>query len=339
MPDHADPATDAILDHALQASEAFRQELLDALEERLAPLWEEGNADLILAEARAVLERHVGPLAGLITAAGLASWLHGAASVVEDLPSGSLPKLVATEPPRWAGMKAWEPVVEGAVDSLRELSPVTHDEFEAMADASRREAFTVAYEASAAAVEKVRDAVADAVERGYSFDTFKDMLKGDLDTSKLGTGALENVFRTASAKAYSVGMDRLLSDPVVSETFPFEETVPIKDSRLTPLCEVVSRSGIQGTGVYLRDDPIYQKFKPPRHWRCRCSRRALSVEDAARRGIKYAQEWLEKGEQPPDPPYVEHPPVDLPPGWVPSVQMSLANGEALPCWEMSWNRA
>lgn len=110
-------------------------------------------------------------------------------------------------------------------------------------------------------------------------------------------------------------MDAVLSHPLVAPAFPYEATEPIRDARLSELCEVVSRSGIGGSNVFRGDDPVWLEYKPPRHYNCRCGRVPLTLEMAAARGVREAQRWLETGEPPARPAWVRRPAVELPPGW------------------------
>jgi len=106
--------------------------------------------------------------------------------------------------------------------------------------------------------------------------------------------------------------------------------MPIRDSRLTDLCAIISTSGLQGTGIYRADDPTWVKFRPPRHFNCRCGTRRLTVAMAAARGIKEAERWLESGQPPLSPEFVTPPNVELPTGWVSAggdgFQLSFCNG-------------
>jgi uncharacterized protein with gpF-like domain len=220
------------------------------------------------------------------------------------------------EEPSWDGLDSWLPLIRAAVDNLKSRKLLRKEAYEEQSAEVKQKAFTVANVRTEEAIGKVRDAVVDAVEKGQTLRDFTATVKEALETSPIGPGQMENVFRTNIAQAYSKGMDHVLDHPIVAEQFPYEETLPIRDSRLTELCAIVSRSGLDGTGIYRRDDPSWVRLKPPRHFQCRCGRRALSVEQAAQRGIKEAQAWLKSGTPPGIPEWVPPPPVELPKGWV-----------------------
>jgi hypothetical protein len=146
---------------------------------------------------------------------------------------------------------------------------------------------------------------------------FRGRVDEALGGSVLSDAHVENVLRTNTAVAYSQGLEKVATHEMVVDEFPFRENLPITDSRLTPLCEVISRSGLDGTAIYYYADPVWQKFRVPRHWNCRCGTGLLNLEDAAARGVKAAQLWLKTGEPPTHRLFVQHPPVELPKGWTP----------------------
>src|ERR1019366_1301409 len=139
----------------------------------------------------------------------------------------------------------------------------------------------------------IHDAAIEAIVQGPDLRAFAKAIE-----AKAGPGVflspahLETTFRDAVNEAYSGGMDSMLVDPVVGDTFPFYETMPIRDSRLTELCRICAESGINGTAIYRRDDPTWARIDPPRWYNCRCSKNPLTARAAARRGIKSPGVWV-----------------------------------------------
>lgn len=317
----ADPSQDVLQTLALTASAALYDELSADLLRRLSAGYRHGDGPTsLLQTAQAVLARYQGPMAALLADARLAALLGGAAGVATLLPPSK-------DPPRlnvlggaewgWDGGKLWLPIIEAAVADLQARHLMTRIEWETAADDVRRQAFTTAAVQSQEALGHVRDGLVEAVAQGTGLQAFRAHMRENVETSDVGAGTLENIFRTGTATAYSAGMDRVLESPIVGEAFPFEESLGIPDSRQTELCHVINHSGLDGTAVFLRDDPTYQKFKIPRHFGDRCSRNPLTVEMAAERGVKYAQEWLRLGQRPDRLGWVAPPPVSLPKGWTP----------------------
>lgn len=313
---------------SLEAAREFAAMLRAELDASLGPLWDAGaEPEVILEECRRTLERAVGPLGRVLGDAALAAWLTGAGHVAERLPDARLVddeidspialNLPARQGLRWDGMKAWRPVVDSAIDNLQSRQLLTRDAWDVVSEDVRRRAFTVAFQSTSDSVGEVRDAVEEAVDQGHGLPEFRENVERRLGRGALSIGHLSNILRTGTSRAMSDGMDAALEVPLVGEYFPFEEVVGIDDSRQSDLCAEANRAGLQGTGIFLRSDPVYQRLKVPRHWSCRCTRIPRTVADAAARGIMYAQEWLRRGEQPMPPAHVDDPGLFPPEGWLP----------------------
>lgn len=287
-------------------------------------------------EARRVLEEFIEPLADVLADATLAAYVRGAGRVAGEIPHERSPAVVGSTPPDpaapapWPGMKTWMPVVDEAARSLADRRIVL--DINSLAGKARQQAFSVASLNTEEAIGKVRDALVEAVEAGHDLQTFGEKVGEAIGTSALGIGSLENVYRTGMAQAYAAGQEATYNHPGVRDLFPFVETLPIRDSRLTDLCGIISKSGLDGTGVFWSSDPTWLRFAPPRHFQCRCNKRFLTVAQAAAKGVKQAIEWQRTGVAP-EPQYVPMPDVDLPDGWVSGgdgFQLSWIN-EALSC--------
>jgi uncharacterized protein with gpF-like domain len=64
------------------------------------------------------------------------------------------------------------------------------------------------------------------------------------------------------------------------------------DSRVRKNHLALEKLGLDGTNIYRADDPTWQRFRPPWDFQCRCSWVPITVEQAARRGVTEAKEWL-----------------------------------------------
>lgn len=205
-------------------------------------------------------------------------------------------------------------LIEAATNGMAERQAITKHEYRSLDEDAQRQAFTVADVATEETVKRIQEALVEDIAGGGTLREFKKKVQEALDTSWLSPSQVENTYRTAVGTEYSNAKNEMHQR--VKSDFPFVLDASIGDSRRSPLCETMSRSGIQGTNIYLYDDPEWQRLRPTRHWQCRCDAVALSVEDAARRGIVYAQLWLELGRQPPNPPFVGLIGAELPKGWI-----------------------
>ena len=265
----------------------------------------------MMGEAEAIIGRFTPIIADLMTDSMVAAWLVGAAEMATRLVgAGGTGTRPAAKLRAATAFKYWRPIVEAATADLASRKVVSKEDYEALRGEARQQAFTVAGERSLKTLTKIRDALARATADGT--DPVEPVQLATR-TSPLGPGEMENVWRTNVASGRSRGLDHVLEQ---TDLFPYEQTLVIDDANLTELCDTIRKSGIQKTDIFQRDDPVYQKFKSPRHWQCRCSRRPMTVREAARRGIKSAIRWLKTGKPQKD--WVKHPKAELMPGWMPA---------------------
>lgn len=208
------------------------------------------------------------------------------------------------------------PIIDDAAHNLASRRLLRASDYYQATEQARTESFTVARVESERTLEQIRDFLAKGVQDGGPAGTLREFTKFMSEETSLSPAHIENIYRTNVATAYATGMERVLANEWVSSEFPFVMTVPIRDGRLTDLCRIVAASGMSGTSIFARDDPEWQRLKNPRHWQCRCNTRPCTIEDAARAGVVYAQEWLRNGTRPAWSPWVDRVPVELPAGWV-----------------------
>ena len=83
----------------------------------------------------------------------------------------------------------------------------------------------------------------------------------------------------------------------------YQAYVPIHDARTRETHLALGKLGLDGTGVFRRDDPFWDRFTPPWDYNCRCGTNLLTIEAAARMGVQEAKEWLRSGRPPAEPEY------------------------------------
>lgn len=322
---NSDPKLDALLEQALTGSAAFADELRAELMRRLTAARDRGAGPDQLAElARSIINAYQPHLADMLADARLAGWLRGNVKVLDAVQASgggaALPPRVPAVA-RYSGdlpplPGKWLPLIEEAAKDLRERQLLTRPEFDAVVGAIRDRALTVAKLTSTEALEHVREGLWNAVGLGDSLKTFRDHMRENVETSELGAGHLENVFRTGTGSAYAAGLDRLANHPGVADRFPYRERIPIEDSRITELCEHLARYGIEGTGIYRAADPAWQRTRPLSHFSCRCGTKLLTIAQAAQRGLTSAQYWLRTGSDPRD--FVTMPDLSHLQGYIPN---------------------
>lgn len=183
------------------------------------------------------------------------------------------------------------PKIERAASSLLSRNVVTRQEFDSMVDNAKRSAFTIAGDLSERAIDQYRNILVDDIARGTSFEIFRD----EIGNTVLSPDHLENVYRTNTQAAFRDGREAILRNPVVDAMFPYQEYIAIHDGRTRRNHKQLETLGLDGTAVYRRDDPFWDKFTPPIDYNCRCGVNVLTVEAAARKGVREAEVWLKTG--------------------------------------------
>lgn len=209
------------------------------------------------------------------------------------------------------------PAVERSARWLATRLDYTPDEFRELDNQARETAFTVARATTLDAVQKVREAVAEDVRSGGTLNEFRAVVDEALGASALSPSQSEALYRTHVARAQAAGQQDVLDHPAIEDEFPFVLYTAVHDSRVDVEHLAMESLGIDGTAVYYKDDPVIRRFWPPWRWNCRCAVIPLSIEDAALRGVKEAQQWIRTGRPPAARTYVAEPPFSLPKGWVP----------------------
>lgn len=255
----------------------------------------------------------------------LASWLTGANGVAEKAelplltPWGQSPPFEpdvrSLLPPDPDEPLIYYPIIDTAARDLFERQVMTRADFDQLDSDAKRAAFTIARISSLDAIEKIQQALAADVASGGTLAEFRRTVDDALGESALAPGHVETIYRTNIAQAYAAGQVEVLTHPLVADEFPYVAYHAVHDDRTDPNHMAMESLGIQGTNIYRRDDPIWEKFYPPSRWNCRCDVIPLTLEDAAAAGIHEAREWLRTGIPPSSPTWVKPPPFEPPPGW------------------------
>ncbi len=331
MSDARKKQVDKLIGKSLLTAEALSAELRKRLVDAILrdKLLRDPNAMIQL--ARQILAEFEPILARTLMDAEIASWVFGQSTVAGQLPieaqqhiailnggSGMPPfsiadrlKSAGDEPPVLRF-----PVIERAAQRLADRKIVTREQFDQLTEDAKQNAFTVTGAANEQAIEKIRDTLQELIEEGPSLRLFREKLSEAIETSRIGPGHLETVYRTNIQTAYMQGHDDLASDPIVVALFPYQEYLPIDDGRVRPEHLALGRLGLSGTGIYRADDPFWDVFTPPWGFCCRCGTNLLTLEAAARKGVKEAIEWWRTGQPPLYPEWrLDKIPFRPEPGW------------------------
>jgi N12 class adenine-specific DNA methylase len=245
----------------------------------------------------------------------LAGWITGYDNVAAQFPpwlqrefADSIRRRPPNDPPEFNFFQMFdrEPKlrlinVENAAKRLMERGIMTRPEFDAAQEQAQRQAFTIAGGLGADTIDRMRFLLNKELIEGPSLRGYENRITEILDTSPIGPGHLENVYRTNLQASYRDGRETLRSNPIVGATFPYQAYIATHDARTRHEHRALEKLGLNGTNIYRADDPFWDYFTPPWDYQCRCGVQMLTVEQAAARGVKEAQEWLKTGRPPINP--------------------------------------
>lgn len=165
----------------------------------------------------------------------------------------------------------------GAVDYLRNLTPVTRDLFDGLTSQYRRDAFTVAGLSDQRLIAKIRDALSETLAKGGSAADFRrsvNELTSEAGVEQLAAFELDTVFQTNLGKAYSAGRLEQMREPSLMEALPFWQYWTAGDLRVRPAHAALD--GFCARAI----DPVWLRIYPPNGFNCRCSVIPVLPEDA-----------------------------------------------------------
>jgi SPP1 gp7 family putative phage head morphogenesis protein len=311
MPDVALDSTSRILGRSLISAETIYGDIREKLVEELSRRAKYATFQEALGIARAILAEAEPIFAEHLTQSDLAAWLAGYHWTSLQFPFWLNRAFVIVDegppkPPRGTLKWPWPddepvvrfPLIEKAAESLADRGILTKDQFDAATSEVKQRSFTIAGEQTTDTLVKIRDALATEVKEGASLKGFQEKFAQIVDASPIGPAHLENVYRTNVQSSFRDGRETLASDPIVSDVFPYQEYFAIHDSRVRPNHLALEKLGLNGTGIYRRDDPFWDMWTPPNGYQCRCGISLLTVADAAKKGVREAIDWFESGTRP-----------------------------------------
>lgn len=165
--------------------------------------------------------------------------------------------------------------VSDARKQFERREAVTREVYDAMTDAARRRAVTVAGAATKDVVRTVQRELVQQVSQGADLRDFSKRVVPRLEAAgwtPLNASHAENVLRTNVSTAYNTGRARQMTQPQVLQARAYWQIVTVNDGppRQRPTHQAAHL-------VVLRaDDPFWLTCYPPFGYQCRCRCRSLS---------------------------------------------------------------
>jgi len=171
-----------------------------------------------------------------------------------------------------------------ALDYLKAKESVLSDDYLDIWEEVNNSVFTVAGVTKIDLIQDIKDKIEKAMEDGQSFDTFQKNIEKTLEeagwssgVSKLTPSRLQTIYRTNLNTSFNAG--RWQAQEENKQDRPYLMYISMHDS-------VTRESHLDlDKKCFHIDDPIWNSITPPNGYNCRCSTRALSEKDLARKGI------------------------------------------------------
>jgi hypothetical protein len=254
-------------------------------------------------EVRAIVARIRPVLAQSLSDSIIGAWISGGDSALTKLgsvlpppaqpPSGGPPPADTMPPPEEPDPMVRFPGIDNAANRILESRTIRSVDYYGMRQRARQEAFTISGNLENAAIDKIRVLLGENIRDGANRKTFEAAVAEALPKLAISEAHLENVFRTNTLTAFSDGHEATFTSPIVADAFPFRAYFSTHDDRTRHEHEQLEAMGMDGTNVYLADDPTWLKFRPPWDWQCRCRWIPYTIRQAARKGVTMAIQWLE----------------------------------------------
>ena len=165
-----------------------------------------------------------------------------------------------------------------AITFFRNKTNLTPQQFQALTQAARTKAFTVADGANRVVRDSIREMLDGALADGLTLREFQDNAADVLDATGVSPRTpwyWETVYRTNGASSYQVGRWKQMSDPDVVAERPFLRYVSARLPNSRP--DHIDKHGL----VYPVTDAFWQTWYPPNGFNCFCT--VMSVSESALR--------------------------------------------------------
>jgi SPP1 gp7 family putative phage head morphogenesis protein len=166
---------------------------------------------------------------------------------------------------------------DGAIQYLRNLTPVTKHVFDGLTRQYRNDAFTVAGVNDQRVIAKIRDALGDVLQQGGTRDDFGAAvrkLSSEAGVEDLTSFELDTVFNTNALKAYGSGRLEQMQEPHMLQALPYWQYLTVGDIHVRP-----GHRELDGF-VARAIDPVWRKVYPPWDFNCRCGAVSIPEDEA-----------------------------------------------------------
>lgn len=167
---------------------------------------------------------------------------------------------------------------------------VTPEEFDALVEANRRNAFIARKLLNETLVKLARTELQRSIDQGGSFKDFAAKIRAGealLGTTPSNPGYIQTLFRTNVLTAYSAGKHDQGMQPSVLEARPLWLFRATGDTRTRGSHQAMHNK------AFFKTSPFAERARTPLYYNCRCSLVSISEETANERGIEIIEDFPE----------------------------------------------
>lgn len=213
------------------------------------------------------MEPKLNRIANTLTEAFLGGWLLGTYQLQRQY--DGLDRALAAASPATR--------FDSVLNRLREITAYTDQQYYALEDNIRRHAWYVTTREGEWVADRMKEAVAEAAEKGLTKTAFVDLVSEKLSGEvPFRPAHLETVYRTNMSTVYNGSREFLLREPHMRDAFPLWAYLAIIDDRTSDICYDLREF------VAAADDPRWRILYPPNHYACRSGVQPISryrIED------------------------------------------------------------
>ena len=166
---------------------------------------------------------------------------------------------------------------QDSIDFLKSLTAFTKKAYEKLFPPYRLAAFTVAKVENLMLIERLRDLLAESLDRGWTQQEFINRLNAEFDAAgvtRMNPYHLDTVYQTNMQTAYMNGRIMQMSHPAVVKALPWWRYRTMEDELVRPNHAALNNFIARAT------DPVWGSISPPNGYRCRCELESLLDREA-----------------------------------------------------------
>jgi len=169
-----------------------------------------------------------------------------------------------------------------AMKELRDRHPEVASTAEEVSDVIRAGGYSMVKAPDVEIIKKVREVILASHEEGIEKPRAIDIIE---TLGPWSRSYAENVYRTTTSTAFNDGRMEMAKDPTIKRILPAFEFHTVGDPSVRNGINSPENHAAMNGLVASTDSPIWDEWRPPLGYQCRCYLRLVSVLELKRRGL------------------------------------------------------